>query len=276
MKKYLLLISCIVTLIACTGNKAQYEKTITSLRDSVRILQHNIVALNSDLEGYRNSPAKLLASMQRDYSNKSYSALNDTYALLIKYHPESKEVADAKVILDKVAAEQARLAAEQKAAEEKAKQERMKAVTKLKKQYDDVSGITWYNQPYFTHYNFSNKTSLYIGQSANTVWLRLKMSYGGDDWIFFEHAYLSYDGTTVEIPFNEYQDKKTDNTDTVWEWIDVSVSPYILTHLRALCNAKIVKMRLSGKYTQTRALTQQEIQGIKDILLAYDVLENGI
>lgn len=265
-----------MTLIACTGNKAQYEKTIASLRDSVKHLQRNIVALNTDLESYRNSPAKLLASMQRDYSNKSYSALKDTYVLLLKYHPESKEVADAKAILDKIVAEEARLAAEQKAAKEKAKQERMKAVTKLKKKYDDVSGVTWYNQPYFTHYNFSNKTSIYIGQSDNTVWLRLKMSYGGDDWIFFEHAYLSYDGKTIEIPFNEYQEKKTDNTDTVWEWIDVSVSPDILTHLRALCNAKTVKMRLSGKYTQTRTLTQQEIKGIKDVLLAYDVLENGI
>ena len=32
-------------------------------------------------------------------------------------------------------------------------------------------------------------------------------------------------------------------------------------------------MRLSGKYTNTRKLTNTEIKAIKDVLLAYDVLE---
>ena len=38
---------------------------------------------------------------------------------------------------------------------------------------------------------------------------------------------------------------------------------------------KSLKMRLSGKYTETRNLSQKEIMGIKDVLLAYDVLRMG-
>ena len=40
-----------------------------------------------------------------------------------------------------------------------------------------------------------------------------------------------------------------------------------------MVNGKSVKMRLSGKYTNTRKLTNTEIKAIKDVLLAYDVLE---
>jgi hypothetical protein len=64
-----------------------------------------------------------------------------------------------------------------------------------------------------------------MGQTPSSVWLRLKMSYTGDDWIFFENAYLSYDGITREFPFNKYKDKESDNSGgDVWEWIDLSVS----------------------------------------------------
>ena len=33
-----------------------------------------------------------------------------------------------------------------------------------------------------------------MGQKDSIVWLILKMSYQGDNWIFFEQAYLSYEG----------------------------------------------------------------------------------
>ena len=37
------------------------------------------------------------------------------------------------------------------------------------------------------------------------------MSYTGDDWIFFENAYLSYEGNTLEIKFDKYRNKETEN-----------------------------------------------------------------
>lgn len=98
------------------------------------------------------------------------------------------------------------------------------------------------------------------------------MSYEGDDWIFFTSAYLSYDGNTKYIPFDEYREKKTDNNTRVWEWIDVGVDDDLISYLNNMVNGKNVKMRLSGKYTHTRNLTSTEIKAIKDVLLAYDVL----
>ena len=153
----------------------------------------------------------------------------------------------------------------------------VQAVNKLKKEYDDVSGITWYYNPYFTHYNNTNRTSIYIGSKETSVWLRLKMSYTGDNWIFFENAYLSYDENTRKIIFDKYDNKESDNSGgSVWEWIDVSVDEYLLAYLEEMIKGKSIKMRLDGKYTKTRNLSANEINGIKDVLLAYDVLKNEI
>ncbi|RLD57805.1 MAG: hypothetical protein DRJ01_13425 [Bacteroidetes bacterium] len=116
-----------------------------------------------------------------------------------------------------------------------------------------------------------------MGESGNHRWLRLMMSYKGDDWIFFERAYLSYDGNTKEIIFDKYDDKKTENSGGgVWEWIDLTVTKDVESFLREFAKSKKAKMRLSGKYTKTRTLTYNERKGILDVLNGYDALEKGL
>ena len=161
--------------------------------------------------------------------------------------------------------------------------ELQKALSKLnlEKTVDDVLGVTWYKQPYFKHYSWENDISIYLGDNGTRHWLRLKMSYGGDDWIFFKKAYLSYDGNTKEVLFDKYEDKKTDmgyvdyrNTVTVWEWIDVPVTESVEKFLREFAKSTNAKMRLSGKYARTLTLTTVERKGILDVLDAYDIF-NG-
>lgn len=156
---------------------------------------------------------------------------------------------------------------------EKLNKEREAALKKLKKKTDDVQGITWYENPYFKHYDNMNRASLYIGQSKSSVWLRLKLSYEGDSWIFFDRAFISYDGNTREIFFNQYKEKESDHDTRVWEWIDVPVTGEMLSFIRSWVEGKSVKMQLMGKYTKTRTLTNSEIRGLKDVLMAYDALK---
>lgn len=116
---------------------------------------------------------------------------------------------------------------------------------------------------------------MYIGKKPENVWLRMKMQYHGEDWIFFKKAYLSYDGNTMEIPFDEYREKDTEVSGGVWEWIDVPVDNNILKFIKNMVNGKTVKWRLQGKYTETKTFTTKEIEGFKEILLAYEVLQNS-
>lgn len=261
--KYLFLIPCSAILLSC--NNSELERKIQTLTAEVTLLRDSLNKLIPELEGYRNDPVKLCSNVDELYKSGNVDELNVIKDKLAKYHPESEQYTKVSNLIEKYEAEQIKKAEAEKKA-------RLKAVSKLRKEYDDINHITWYYNPYFTHYNNSNHTSIYIGQNDNTVWLRLRMSYEGDDWIFFTSAYLSYDGNTKYIPFDEYREKKTDNNTRVWEWIDVGVDDDLISYLNNMVNGKNVKMRLSGKYTHTRNLTSTEIKAIKDVLLAYDVL----
>lgn len=262
--KYIFLIACSTIISSC--NNGQMERKIQSLTSEVTQLRDSLNKVMPELEGYRNSPEKLCSNIDELYKTGDIYELKSIKDKLEKYHPESKEYTIVKDLVSKYETEQ-----QEKAEAEK--KERLQAVSKLRKKYDDINHITWYENPYFRHYTNTNYTSIYIGQDESSIWLRLMMSYEGEDWIFFESAYLSYDGNTFNIPFDKYRDKKTENDTRVWEWIDVRVSDDLLAFLRKMVNGKSVKMRLSGKYTNTRKLTNTEIKAIKDVLLAYDVLE---
>ena len=117
---------------------------------------------------------------------------------------------------------------------------------RLTTNFDDFENITWHKQSYFIHGNNINLFSLYIGQKEEAKWLRLKVNYYGDDWIFFEKCYLSYDGNTYDVTFDQYRDKKSDNDTKVWEWIDISVDDNLLAYLSEYAYSETPKIRLGS------------------------------
>ena len=273
MKKTLLPL-LLLTFASC-GNP-ELEKKVEQLQARIDSFQTANTALVKELDGYKYAPEKLLVSAQKAFEKRSRTSVEEIYQQLFTYHPESKEFEAVKGMIDQFNAEDIAKAQQLEKEKEAEKAKRMKAVSKLKKKFDDVTGITWYYNPYFTHYNNSNHTSLYIGKEGSRAWLRLVMSYEGGDWIFFKHAYLSYDGNTYTVPFDEYRERKSDNGGySVWEWLDVSVDESLLAFLKDMVNGKSLKMRLSGKYTHTKTLSSTEKKALQDVLMAYDVLRYG-
>lgn len=240
------------------------------LKNDISDLQKQLENALAELEHYKYAPDVLYAEAMTYKANKDRDNLDRISKELQKYHPQSSECLKVKQALESLDKE---IAAKEKAEKEK----RMKAVSKLKKSFDDVSGITWYKNPYFTHYYESNHISIYIGQrDGGKPWLRLKMSYNGNNWIFFEQAYLSFDGNTKQISFDQYKDKETDvDGGKVSEWIDVNVDASTIDFLKKMVEGKTSKMRLSGKFSNTKTLTTIEVNAIRDVLLAYDVLLKG-
>ena len=218
-----------------------------------------------NIEELKNQPSELLLQIKSYYSNTQYHNLRIAFQKMKELYSGTVEYEEALKIYDVVLKFEDELKQEN--------EEKTASLNKLKKQFDDVSGITWYYNPYFTHYDNRNNISIYIGQrKTGDPWLRIKMSYYGEDWIFFEKAYISYEGNTMEIKFDRYKDKESDNSSNVWEWIDVSVTSKTLKFLGNFAESTDAKMRLSGKYTKTRNLTNDERKGIIDVLNGYDVL----
>ena len=159
------------------------------------------------------SKAALLAEMYIAFENKEFATVKILYEFLKSNHRNTLEFKEAERIYSKAEyiqrTEKVEEAAHKAEVDRKTKLTALKRL-RLKKTVDDIYGITWYTQPYFEHFNWDNGISMYLGDNGTQHWLRLKMSYGGDDWIFFENAYLSYDGNTKEVLFDEYDDKKTE------------------------------------------------------------------
>lgn len=258
----------VIFLSSCVSNSKYNE--LKNENDQLRV---KLELTESELNEYKTSPSVLWEKALNEFKSESQPRLLKIKEDVSKYHPTSLERVRIDslyaVLLDKIEKKEAL----EKAEKERKEKEKNKTLDRLKKNYDDVSGIIWYENPYFVHYNNVNKTSIYLGVSGNTLFMRLKMSYSGSDWIFFEHAYLSYDGKTLEIPFDRYSDRKDDNSGgEVWEWIDVKASISIRVFLRELVASQQPKMRLSGKYSKTRNLSSSEIKAIKDVLAGFDIL----
>lgn len=269
MKKALILLSVMTFCVACGPSIAEYE----NLKSENAVLKAQVDSLSNELAAFKYSPEKLLADAESAAKSEDKKKLMQIQEQMKQYHPQASEGAKVQKLLDEVIAKkQAKAEAERLKAEQE-KQERLQAVNKLKKERDDVQNITWYYNPYFTHYADRNLVSVYMGQTPSNIWLRIKMSYTGSDWIFFEKAYLSYDGRTREFPFEKYKDKESDNAGGyVWEWIDLSVSDDDLAFLKNMVNGTSVKMQLTGKYTKTRTVSAKEIKAIKEMIMAYEVL----
>lgn len=263
---------------ALESERDDLKKEVQGLNVKTVQLEAQNKELATKLDELENGPDRLLSQMKLEYEDENYSKLKSIYKEFKDNHFASPLFEEAQIIYDDVIAIEEAAAEAKRLEAEKLKEERLAALDSLDKDEDDISGITWYKQSYFTHYTNSNRTSIYIGEQSNNVWLRLKMSYTGDDWIFFEKAYLSYDGNTLEVPFDEYENYDSDvmsNAD-VAEWIDIQVTSDIRKFLRDFAEAEEPKMRLTGKYEETRSLTWNEIQGIKDVLNGYDALKEDL
>lgn len=141
----------------------------------------------------------------------------------------------------------------------------------LNKTHDDISGITWHTQKHFKHYADVNAVSASIGEKkGEKPWVVLEMSYVSEDWLFFKNVYLSYDGNTMEVPFDEYANKKTDIIEGgIVEWISVMPDMKLISFLEDLGKSPNAKVRYSGKYIKDRRLSSDERKGLVDVAQTY-------
>lgn len=102
--------------------------------------------------------------------------------------------------------------------------------------------------------------------------LRFKVQYYAEDWLFFNRIQFSIDGKAYEfIP----ADTETDsgNGGYIWEWFDQGLTMSDRELIYALSNAKNAKMKLIGRqYHKIKAISQEQINGIKQTLELYNAL----
>lgn len=241
---------------------------------------------NKNYIEYKTNPKLLLYTAQEAFKVSNLQLVKEKYIELKTYYSNSEEYIKVKHLYEKLDSTikiQTELYNKYKIREDSLnlikkdsiKNLKLKTIQKLTKTYDDFKQITWYENSYFTHRLRSNHLSIYMGQKEESIWLILKLSYCGMDWIFFDKAYLYCDGKVMNINFNEY-DKNSDNNIFVWEWINIFVDDDLYNFLKNVPISKNVKIRLYGKYTYTKNIDNVEKKAIKEILDAYEILNSNL
>jgi hypothetical protein len=144
-------------------------------------------------------------------------------------------------------------------------------LSRLRTDVDKFEDVTWYYSKSTPNYVDNKALYLYVGQRKNErPWIRMRVRYSGDNWIFSELAEVSNDGVK-EVLVGPGGDWKHDNASgAVWEWVDVVPTGDQLLTLRRTAAAKSSTVRFTGdKYHADYVVSDKVKAGLLDILALY-------
>lgn len=164
--------------------------------------------------------------------------------------------------------------AEVKRAEERQQAVYRNALKKMRVETDKFNGIKFYTDrstPYYANYSTFH---LYIGKSEDgDPYLRLKVRYSDDDWLFVESASINIDGDIRDLDVESDWDRDNASGD-IWEWVDVNATESHLSLVRDIINSKSATIRYFGdKYRDDRVITSAQKRALQNVLDAYEALK---
>jgi hypothetical protein len=189
-------------------------------------------------------------------------------------HPDAIESKEAKNYIDKLNLElkkRQEIENAKRIREVKEKETRIANATKrMSKKYDELEGITWYTDssthPYNTNFH------LYFGKKKpGTPWLRLKIRYYADDWLFIESFFVVADGQRFEKPYAKFE--RDNGSGSIWEWYDENVSDTDMAMIRAIIKSKKATIRFTGnQYHKDHTISDQEKKSLQNVIDAFEAL----
>lgn len=144
--------------------------------------------------------------------------------------------------------------------------------------YDAVENITWYFPTQRPQYiNTRSYISAYMGIRDNKVWLVFECNYTGDNWLFWDKLTFVVDG--VKYEWSSLRPNRSNGYGDVCEnyqkalKVGQSMDSEDIKLLQAIANSNETIVRFAGDRNYDLTLTQQDKDGIKNILAFYSALE---
>lgn len=223
--------------------------------------------LKKELEDIKYGADKLLASAKLLIADKKFDEAKTNLDSLLSKHPGSEQASSAKKLIASI----------QESIEEieRVEKNRLANATKLMRtSYDDVNEITWYYDRTTPKYTDSKSIHLYIGKKKDeTPWLRFRIQYAADDWLFMNSFIIKTDDKPYTIS-TSYGEVETDHDGgEIWEWYDVGMTNTLYEICKSIISSKSPKLRYNGRqYYKDKSITAQEKQAIQNVLNAYEAL----
>ena len=206
--------------------------------------------------------------MVASYAYEDWFRMRDNAAILKRYFPEDESAAE---MYD--------------TADDKIMELGAQAVSTFRTKYDQVQGITWYYPSSAPEYvNTRSAVYPYIGKyDSGKLYMRMKFSYTGDRWVFFDNVIVSIDGSNYTLP-KDAGDYRSDNGGgDVYEALDISVeggnidnygeAVRLMMPLIAFSDQTIVRFQGDRQYDLT--VSQADKDGIMDILYGYEYMDRN-
>lgn len=196
----------------------------------------------------------------KEYDTKLLSAIT---AYMVLSHEEKQKVPNAALVEEKIT---------------EYKQYKDNAKKKLKKTYDKMRDISFYEPYSKPQYATSGKYfSAYIGSTDASEAFRLVFNYAGDDWLFIDNARLLVDGERYTVPLSNIQREYVSYYSGLYEHADFVASDDEIEMVKKIINSKETIVRLNGeKYYSEFTLSDAAKKGIGEALEAYEGLKDEI
>jgi len=270
------------------AEKANLEKKIASLQAENNRLKDEPEFLFSQAVDQKNQnkiKKSRVAFLELQEKYPKYKA-NEVTGYLAQLDDKERELNEAEAQRKRIEAaekekkrlEEERLATKRKRILDQVRKEHqraMDAATKnLVKNTDEVKDIEWFYDRSSPRVSDVNNIQAYIGRQHGNVWLRLRMSYTGPNWLFVESVTFKVDGRTHTIAEKRHRRWEGDHArGKIWEWKDTQADYMTWDLIRQIANSKKTIMRYQGRqYKYDREITAAEKQALNNILLAYEAM----
>ncbi|GIP15017.1 hypothetical protein J40TS1_06590 [Paenibacillus montaniterrae] len=260
--KRLLITALVILMLSACGNietPAEAEKNLT---------KNKTTATPTPV---MEDPDLLLFQARKHYEENDLTKVNEVLAKLKSNTPEAKEqIAFVKEMSDELTAIKKKEDAEkekQRIAEVSAK------LTNMRIKKDEVTETAYYFDKTSVKYVNENGFYIYAGiMKEYPPFLRLRIQYEGDNWLFIDKYIIKTDDDTFTI-YTEFGDVNQDNGGAkVWEWLDIPITSENYEIIESILASEKTIIRHQGQYYYDRTLTNKEKTAIKNVMEAYEAL----
>lgn len=252
-------------------NKIAYEQSVL---DKVHELTrpYNYRTLEGKIEGYKKAISELetLTTLNPEYKSTHVKALQSKIKTDYDVFVSEKRTAD-ELKQKQIAEKERQLEADRKAVEEQNKineARRKKLISGFNEEKDEVENIAFYTHKSFPKYvNSRSGIFPYVSKSKSYQFLRIKLQYTADDWLFIEQVVISTDGERFVKNFDHWDWKRDNGAGQIWEWIDLSSDDELRNVVEKIANSKTAIIRFIGQqYRKDIVVSAKDKKAIKDTL----------
>ena len=141
----------------------------------------------------------------------------------------------------------------------------------MAKQVDKIENITWYRDKATPGVPLRTIAYLYMGEQNGSSWLRLKVQYWANTWLFVDRALIVVDGEKRGELSGPW--KRDNGSGSIWEWLDLAVNGQNSGVVKAMAGAKAVTIRFYGDrgYIDHK-MSAADLKALSNMVKAYEAL----